>query len=70
MAIAYQEVYDPVLRIIDTSMIKATLDDGSVLWIPNDPMNSDFQDYQAWVAAGNTIAPDPAAPVSAPSGPA
>lgn len=36
------------------------LTSGSVLYVPNDPANSDYQKVQDWIALGNT--PDPADP--------
>tara|TARA_Y100000401_G_scaffold30875_1_gene22558 strand:+ start:540 stop:713 length:174 start_codon:yes stop_codon:yes gene_type:complete len=38
----------------EANSIKKTLDDGTVSWIPKDTMNTDYQDYLAWVAEGNT----------------
>jgi len=31
-------------------------------WVPNEPTNAAWQDYQAWLADGNT--PDPADPIA------
>ena len=41
-----------------TSGIEIIRSDGAI--VPNDPRNSDWQAYQAWLAAGNTPDPPPA----------
>jgi len=39
-------------------IIVLTTTDGNVKYIPSDPQNRDWIQYQEWLAAGNT--PDPA----------
>lgn len=39
----------------DASTYKVTLADGTILWVPKDPMNADYVRVEAWVAAGGTI---------------
>lgn len=39
---------DTILRLADNA------------WIPSDPANCDYREYQAWVADGNTPEPAPA----------
>ena len=52
MATRYKLVLDFIGG--EANSIKRTLDDGTVSWIPKDTMNTDYQDYLAWVAEGNT----------------
>jgi hypothetical protein len=40
MKLIYEEVKDEF-----GSVIKCTKEDGSILWIPTDPANSDYQRY-------------------------
>ena len=46
-----------------TSMVQRS--DGATL--PSDPANTDWQAYQAWLAAGNSPAPAPVPPVVVPA---
>jgi len=42
----------------DPVVIKKINDDGSIIWLPYDVGNRDYQEYLEWVAEGNT--PEPA----------
>ena len=34
---------------------KVTNEDGTVLWVPNDEDNTDYQAIQQWISEGNTV---------------
>jgi len=40
-------------RITDTGTVFSKTDGNVVWWIPEDPANTDYQDYLAWLAEGN-----------------
>ncbi|OZI20502.1 hypothetical protein CAL26_23700 [Bordetella genomosp. 9] len=46
--------------------VVATQDDGSILWIANNPGDQAWTDYLAWVDSGNVPAPAPDLPVIVP----
>lgn len=43
--------------ILSDGTIRCVLQDGTVLWIPPDPANTDYQRYLEWLAAGNVPQP-------------
>jgi hypothetical protein len=38
-----------------SNVYEVTLVDGTVLWVPKDPLNMDYVRVQKWAAAGGTI---------------
>ena len=34
---------------------KVTNQDGTILWVPNDEANTDYQAIQQWISEGNTV---------------
>jgi len=43
--------------VIDTGSFnfKVTNQDGTILWVPNDEANTDYQAIQEWIADGGTV---------------
>ena len=55
MTISYKLVNDPI-KGTPAPIIKKT-EDGAISFIPKDEANTDYQEYLAWVAGGNTADP-------------
>ena len=43
------------VSLIWAHVYEITLTNGTVLWVPQDPLNSDYVRIQAWVAAGGVV---------------
>jgi hypothetical protein len=41
--------YETYFNSLGDEYVKATLEDGRLLFIPNDPANSDYQRYLRWL---------------------
>ena len=48
-----EKIYDKISGNSDT--YKLTKQDGTVLWVPLDEANSDYQEIQKWIADGGTV---------------
>lgn len=44
-------------NLLNTSLFnfKVTNQDGTILWVPNDKANKDYQAIQTWIADGGTV---------------
>ena len=57
MTIKQYKLVNPIVDGMIPTMIHR-IDAENSCWIPMDPANTDYQEYLAWLAEGNT--PDPA----------
>jgi hypothetical protein len=57
----YSQVWDPMNNAVNPNIIKRDEDSA---FIPNDPANSDYQEYLEWLDKGNK--PTPAMPPEPP----
>ena len=48
-----EKIYDKISGNSDT--YKLTKQDGTVLWVPLDEANTDYQAIQEWIADGGTV---------------
>ena len=48
-----EKIYDKISNNFDT--YKLTKQDGTVLWVPLDEANTDYQAIQTWIADGGTV---------------
>ena len=48
-----EKIYDKISGNSDT--YKLTKQDGTVLWVPLDEANTDYQAIQKWIADGGTV---------------
>lgn len=54
MEYTYQQLIDTMTGLINPNMIERLPD---VAFIPNDPDNTDWQQYQVWLSEGNQPLP-------------
>lgn len=48
-----EKIYDILSNQSNT--YKVTCDDGKILFVPNDPANTDYQAIQKWISEGGTV---------------
>tara|TARA_R100000664_G_scaffold28223_1_gene39355 strand:- start:48 stop:230 length:183 start_codon:yes stop_codon:yes gene_type:complete len=45
----------PPIGSLTTDVLKVTLENDNIIYVPNDEANKDYQAIQQWISEGNTI---------------
>ena len=40
---------------LKTDVLKVTLENDNIIYVPNDEANKDYQEIQQWISEGNTV---------------
>ena len=52
---------EKIYNLLDNTFqnFKVTKQDGTIMFVPLDPANTDYQAIQEWISAGNTVIDNP-----------
>tara|TARA_R100001198_G_scaffold92415_1_gene71725 strand:+ start:197 stop:376 length:180 start_codon:yes stop_codon:yes gene_type:complete len=45
----------PPMGPLTTDVLKVTLENDNIIYVPNDEANKDYQAIQQWISEGNTV---------------
>ena len=45
----------PPIGSLTTDVLKVTLENDNIIYVPNDEANKDYQAIQQWISEGNTV---------------
>ena len=45
----------PPIGPLKTDVLKVTLENDNIIYVPNDEANKDYQAIQQWISEGNTV---------------
>tara|TARA_Y100000004_G_scaffold46185_1_gene50702 strand:- start:76 stop:255 length:180 start_codon:yes stop_codon:yes gene_type:complete len=45
----------PSIGPLTTDVLKVTLENDNIIYVPNDEANKDYQAIQQWISEGNTV---------------
>ena len=45
----------PPIGPLTTDVLKVTLENDNIIYVPNDEANKDYQEIQQWISEGNTV---------------
>ena len=50
-----EKMYSLTSPIVFVKTFKVTLNNDTIIYVPLEPANTDYQDIQKWIAEGNTV---------------